>query len=233
MIHVVSPDLLFFNVNDKPFGKPFSYWVKEWWKWILEIPASINPAYGYTFYHEQERPYVANPTNQPHDADDVWFLAGAFNDGSIPNAVKRAYRVLNDFPTDKAILVPVINFYAVCRKKEAIPEMEATVKRNIDDINPEILEMRFNDTKVENVTDYRCDTGEGVFEITVNGKDNVVRLKHVLGRPIKLMTKGDGFWLFIKPNVLQSGGKTNEIHSYGSCLQGKIQVKIDHLIIGK
>lgn len=202
-------------------GEEVSYneWAQRWWKWILETPASKNPAYGYT---PTETP---NKQNQPYDNEDVWFLAGAFNDGSLPHTRNVSYRSIIGIPKGKSLFMPVLNFFAVTRDSKHIPELERRVKEEMDIINPESLYVTIDGQQVpsNNLAEYRADTFV-VFPITVNGKDNVVKLRHVLGRPINLWAKGDGYWLFLKP--LPPG--QHEIHSFGSCLQGKIQIEIHY-----
>lgn len=205
---------------DTPQGHPFSTWVQRWWKWVLEIPASRNPGYGYNSYS-------APPTseNEPYDSENVWFFAGAFNDGSLPHTRNLTYRSFIGIPSKKALLLPVINFFAVVRDQKHVPELEKRVKEEMDVINPDSLYVTIDGQRVSNLAQYRADTGT-TFPITVDGKDNVVKLRHLFGRPINLLAKGDGYWLFLKPFSLTSG--THEIHSFGSCLEGKIQIEIHY-----
>src|SRR5215213_7983642 len=184
---------------------PDPHWVRKWWQWILQIPASKNPAYGYKGSYLE----VPSPQNQPYDKEDVWFLAGAFNDGSLPHTCNIAHRTVTDIPPNK--------------KQQELEELEKKVKEEMDVINPESLYVTVDGQEIPNLAQYRADT-DTVFPITVNGKDNVVKMKHVLGRPIKLWAKGDGYWLFVKP--LPPG--EHDIHSFGSCLQGKIQIEIHY-----
>jgi hypothetical protein len=192
-----------------------SLWVRRWWKWILEIPASKNPGYGYNFIETTTTP-------QPCDKEGVWFLAGAFNDGLLPHTRHVSLRTVK-VSNNKALLLPVINFFGVVRKAQDIEQLNDRVKHEMDVINQASLYVTVDRQPVV-VTDLiRADTGSA-FPIEVDGKDNVVRLKHVFGRPIKLYAKGDGYWLFLKP--LPPG--KHEIHSFGSCLQGKIQIEVDY-----
>lgn len=202
---------------------PSSEWIQRWWKWILETPASKSPAYGYSQTEIPSR-------NQPYDGEDVWFLAGAFNDGSLPQTRNLAFRSVM-IPKNKALLLPVINFFAVIRDasdKHHADELERRVKEEMDVINPESLYVTIDGQQISSsdLIKNRQDT-HTIFPITVNGKDNVVKLRHILGRPIKLWAKGDGYWLFLKP--LLSPGE-HEIRSFGSCLQGKIQIEIHYKI---
>ena len=38
-------DDLVFGIDEKPFGLSISDWTVEWWKWIIQIPKSINPLF--------------------------------------------------------------------------------------------------------------------------------------------------------------------------------------------
>lgn len=198
-----------------------SLWAQRWWKWILEIPASRNPAYGYSYMETS-----AKKQNQPYDREDVWFLAGAFNDGTLPYTRHISHRSGIEIPKGKSLFMPVLNFFGVIRDSKHKEELERRVKEEMDVINPESLYVTIDGQEIKDLAKCRADTST-VFEITVNGKDNVLKMKHVLGRPIKLLAKGDGFWLFLKP--LPPG--KHEIHSFGSCLQGKIQIEIHYNIL--
>jgi hypothetical protein len=76
--------------QSSPHGKSYSAWAAEWWKWVLETPASINP--------------LVDPTGENcavNQADHVWFLAGAL--GGEP--VTRECTI----PSGRALLIPLIN----------------------------------------------------------------------------------------------------------------------------
>jgi hypothetical protein len=51
-------------------------------------------------------------------------------------------------------------------------------------------------------------------------------MKHLLGRPIEMLAQGDGYWLFLKPSSLSCG--THEIHSFGSCLSGRVVIEVHY-----
>ena len=38
-------DDLLFGIHEKPFGLSFSDQSIEWWRWIIQIPKSINPLF--------------------------------------------------------------------------------------------------------------------------------------------------------------------------------------------
>jgi hypothetical protein len=206
-----------FEPDSEPYGVSYAEWTQRWWKWILEQPASTNPA------------FVEHPTeeNQPYDKDGIWFFAGAFNDGSGERKQNIAYRRIT-IPNHKAILLPVINFFAVVRKPEHEDELNARVKHEMDIISTSNLYLTVDGEPIarEQLIRYRVAT-PSMFEIMVPGKDNVCGLKHLLGRPIKLWAKGDGYWIFLNPFAGQEPGK-HEIHSFGSCLAGRIQIEVNY-----
>ncbi len=200
--------------------------IRSWWEWVLQIPMSENPAYGYKGSMSE---IPSADKAQPYP-DKVWFLAGAFNDGTLPHTRNLVHRYVMGMPADRALLMPVINFYGVIRdakKQNHLEELERRVKEEMDVISPESLYVTIDGQEIKDLAQYRADTSV-VFPITVDGKDNVVKMRHVLGRPIKLWAKGDGYWLFLKPSSLTSGN--HEIHSFGSCLQGKIQIDIHYKV---
>lgn len=202
---------------------PASEWVKRWWTWILETPASKNPAYGYKYSHFE----IPSKDNQPYDSENVWFLAGAINDGSLPHSHNQVHRTIT-VPSNKALLIPVINYFATVEKERDISNLERRVKEEMDVINPESLYVTIDDKQIlsSELMKYRVDTKKP-FQITVKGDDNVLRLRHLLGRNIKRWAKGDGYWLFLKPLPVGE----HKIHTFGSCLQGKIQIDVQYNII--
>jgi hypothetical protein len=82
----------------RPFGKSYSEWAAEWWKWYLAIPASTHPVLDET-----------GENCEQGQGGKVWFLAGAFV------VEERDCTV----PVGKAILFPVIN--AECSTLEEPP----------------------------------------------------------------------------------------------------------------
>jgi hypothetical protein len=76
-------------INSKPFGKTYSEWAAEWWKWAVGIPAAENP--------------LLDPTGEfggIAQSGKVWFLAGAFG-GTVERTVV--------IPTGKALFFPLLN----------------------------------------------------------------------------------------------------------------------------
>ena len=40
----VSPNILVFPADSKPYGKPYAEWSAIWWQWLLSIPKDTSPA---------------------------------------------------------------------------------------------------------------------------------------------------------------------------------------------
>jgi len=75
----------------RPRGRSYAAWGAEWWRWLLENPATGSP--------------ILDPTGDQcgaHQPADVWFLVGSFGGDPV---VRRC-----TVPVGRPILVPLINF---------------------------------------------------------------------------------------------------------------------------
>lgn len=143
----------------------------------------------------------------------VWFLAG-----TLKGQAERSCTI----PADKAILFPVINFEASVAEGDGTTEEELAgcAKFEMDQISN--MRAMISDTNVNELKQYRIQSP--LFNVTLPA-DNVLGLPAQTTRMIS-----EGFWLFLKP---LAPGKYN-LHSFGSCLAGKIKIGISyHLTIEK
>lgn len=79
--------------QSSPRGMSYPEWQAEWWKWVLAIPAEINPLYA-------EGEFDASVGQSGH----VWFLAGTTGTGMVPPIVRSC-----TIPVGTSLFFPVLN----------------------------------------------------------------------------------------------------------------------------
>jgi hypothetical protein len=83
-----STDSLVYSPSDRPFGKSYSQWSEEWWRWALALPVDGHPF--------NTRGFDCNSTDNGQSGP-VWFLGSS----STPPLVKRSCTI----PVGTAVLV--------------------------------------------------------------------------------------------------------------------------------
>ena len=86
----VSPNILVFPADSKPYGKSYAEWSAIWWQWLLSIPKDTSPAGDSTGKN--------CGTNQQ---GPIWFLAEIFR-----GAAERTCTT----PSEKASMLSLINY---------------------------------------------------------------------------------------------------------------------------
>jgi hypothetical protein len=160
-------------------------------------------------------PSESNPVNDKtgengaiNQSGPVWFLAGT-KDGLIErNCI---------IPAEKAILFPILNHGGTLADTHNIKsekELLSFTKREMDVISN--LEVIVDDVKLNGLQRYRVQSP--IFDVVLP-KNNLFA-----GTPGPTRGVSDGYWLFLGP--LPKG--KHEIHSCGSCLAGKINIRVNY-----
>jgi hypothetical protein len=193
-----SDDDIMYRLDEKPFGKAWSQWTVDWWKWVLSIPKSDNPSEddtGKNFSRNQNDP-------------DVLFLAGT-KGGRVERKIV--------IPLGKSILLPVINFTTSFKEEPDLSTDSDLVRRAKSEIDDIVYkEAAIDGQRVQNLERFRVSSLP--FDITFP-ENNIFELTAGKTRGIS-----DGYWLFIKP--LAPGN--HNIFVSGSCLAGKISMAITY-----
>jgi hypothetical protein len=170
---------LFYELQERPFGKSWREWAAYWCRWMLSIPKKINPSLDTTGMYCS--------VNQ--DNHNVWFLTGTF--GNV-HPIKRKCII----PTGKAIFFPVLV------KEDSLVEdsdlkTEADLIRRCEQATNRLINIEacIDDQRMEHLENYRVRSE--VFDLVLPN-DNVYSVRPGLTRSVC-----DGYWLFIKP--LQAG----------------------------
>jgi hypothetical protein len=198
-----SISALTFPIQSTPYGLTYGEWSSKWWKWLLSIPKSINPAFDSTGTHAYR-----------NQRSDVFFLCQTLE--SVKSTPHRRVMV----SAGQAIFMPIINWISTLHiDGETDQELVTTANTRMNVIGD--LQITINDATInEGLASYRVQSP--IFE-TALPRHNILGINEGTARCVS-----DGYWLFLK--ALKNNIK---ISSFGSCSSGitKIAVSYDISII--
>ena len=172
-----SQSVNIFPPGSKPYGLTFAEHQKNFWKWILEIPANESPV------NDRTGEKCAN--GQSNTNSSVFYLS--FNNGGIS---ERTCKV----PVGKGLLIPVMQ--VEWSEKEApgasVEELHKSAKKDQDSVNSLYLKIGDKEYKYKDLIKYRTQTD--VFEVVFpdNGIFGVIE-----GGVSKVVA--DGFYIITEP----------------------------------
>jgi len=187
--------------TDSPRGKTWEEWTADWWKWILEIPASCIPG------HDVDGS-VLSTTKQSYS--DPLFLSGTY--GGTTNRTIQIKK-------GKSLLLPIINVttsFAEAPHLKNKAELAAFVEDNTNDLL--YKQAIIDGITLDNVDQYRVKSDFFTFTFPQNNIYDA--------QPGETIGISDGYWVFLKP--LSAGIHT--IQTLGSCLAGKIRIEVNYTI---
>jgi hypothetical protein len=171
-----STNLTIFPPNSTPFGKSFSEWTANWWKWFIEIP------------YDSKHPFL-DPTGASCDRNQsgpVWFLSG-----SLTFPIEKTCVI----PSGKAILFPILNFecsYAEDKLKTTPKELLKCANDGKDQMS--LLHFKYNgkDVTQDQIMQFRVVSSP----FTVNFPNS-----NVFGSnsPGPTTAVSDGYWVMFEP----------------------------------
>ena len=175
-----------FPPSSHPYGHSYAKWGKIWWEWALSFPADINPIVADGDADEELQP-----------SGPVWYLAGTFG-GSANRTI--------DVPADKALLVPLWNFFTWSPEDcwwlgaSAAPdgctshEMAAAVDALMAD--PPAMSASLDGSPFEDLADYRARLANP-FHYFIDGSGLAGPPDYPVGD--RFPTRSDGFYLMLRP----------------------------------
>lgn len=197
-----NADIWIYPSNSSPIGKNFSDWCILWWKWLLTIKTSNNPAYDMT--GEKADINQSDP--------NVFFLCQTFEKSRIfPQR-----RV--EIPHKKRLFLPILNWISF--RDEDNQTEETLISEATDKMNQiGMLEFYVNGKPImDNLSEFRVRTP--IFEVNLP-KDNILGAKPGLTTVIS-----DGYWLFLESTLREL-----RIGSLGSCSSGATEIGTNYQII--
>jgi hypothetical protein len=144
-----SDSVSIFPPGGKPYGLPYSDHVKNFWKWLISIPASATPRNDPT----GER----CTTGQSNTNSSVFYLS--------PNTGGKSERACT-VPAGKGLLIPVMQ--VEWSDKEApgasVEELHTSAKKDQDSVNSLYLKIGDKEYNYQDLIKYRTHTDD--FEVT-------------------------------------------------------------------
>ena len=174
-----SKSVNIFPPGSKPYGLTFAEHQKNFWKWVLEIPANESPV------NDRTGEKCAN--GQSNTNSSVFYLS--MNIGGIS---ERTCKV----PVGKGLLIPVMQ--VEWSEKEApdasVEELHKSAKKDQDSVNSLYLKIGDKEYKYKDLIKYRTQTD--VFEVVFpdNGIFGVIE-----GGISKVVA--DGFYIITEPLI--------------------------------
>ncbi|HEX6671724.1 MAG TPA: hypothetical protein VF084_05785 [Nitrososphaeraceae archaeon] len=174
-----AQSLNIFPPESKPYGLTFAEHQKNFWKWLLEIPANESPV------NDRTGEKCAN--GQSNTNSSVFYLS--MNIGGISE------RTCN-VPVGKGLLIPVMQ--VEWSDKEApgasVEELHKSAKKDQDSVNSLYLKIGDKEYKYKDLIKYRTETDvfkvvfpdNGIFGVIEGGISNVV---------------SDGFYIITEPLI--------------------------------
>jgi hypothetical protein len=162
-----SNSLNIFPPSDKPYGLTYADHIKNFWKWILKIPAKENP--------------INDPTGakctigQENTDSQVFYLA--FNNGGISH---RTCKV----PTGKGLFIPVMQVEVSDKEEEkaSITELSKSATKDQNSVNSLYLKIGDKEYNFQDLNKYRTHTDafdvvfpdNGIFGVLKGGISKAV-----------------------------------------------------------
>ncbi len=157
-----------------PYGKSYSQWVAEWWKWT--IPKSLD-----------QNPFAFGTDGAAGQSGPVWFIGGSFVEATVVRQLT--------VPAGKALFFPIIN--AECSTVEPPPfyggneaELTACAKVFVD--MGAGMGCELDGVALQNLEQYRCVSPMFPFA----APDNNVMF---VPGPVAGYSVGDGYYLMLRP----------------------------------
>lgn len=168
-----------FPPESKPYGLTYAEHIKNFWKWILEIPANETPV------NDPSGEKCAN--GQLNTNSSVFYLS--MNTGGLS---ERTCKV----PVGKGLFIPVMQ--VEWSDKEfpgaTVEELDTSAKKDQDSVNSLYLKIGDKEYKYEDLIKYRTHTD--VFEVVFPDKGIFGVIE---GGPSKVVA--DGFYIITEPLI--------------------------------
>lgn len=195
-----STNVNIYDENSFPFGYSFGEWSVKWWQWLLSIPKSNNPILDLS---------GENAAIGQYDSD-VFFLCQ-----TVENVNQRRTRNIS-VRKGTSLFSPVINWVSNFYE-DGHSEMELieTARRKMDIIGD--LQFYLNGERIQGLKKYRFLSK--FFSVDMP-KDNIFDLPSGKARLVS-----DGYWVFIKPLVMDT-----TISTFGTCSSGLTKIGVNYNI---
>lgn len=161
----------------EPYGLTYSDHIKNFWKWLIKIPAKDNPR------NDPSGEICA--TGQTNTNSSVFYLS--------PNSGGKSERTCK-VPVGKALFIPVMQVEISDKEvpNASVEELGESAKKDQDSVNSLYLKIDDKEYKYENLTKYRTHTDPFEVVFPDNGLWGIVE-----GGIAKSVA--DGFYVITEP----------------------------------
>ena len=164
---LASNSVTIFQPGSKPFGLPYTEHIKNFWKWLLHIPAKDSPT--------DDPTGEKCGTGQSNSNSSIFYLP--LNTGGKS---ERTCKV----PAGKGILIPVMTVETSDKEfpGASVEELAESAKKDQDSVNSLYLKVDDREYNYENLTKYRTRTepfevifpNNGIFGVVEGGVSKAV-----------------------------------------------------------
>lgn len=205
-----NPDPKVMPRHAKAFGKSYSEWSAEWWKWQLYLPATDHPAFS-----------TDGANCDAGQSGKVWFLTGAFTTEVPENEFNTIVREDCAVPTGRAIFFPIINVECSTVEEAPFQLIEEGPGANVDTCAANFIDSEdavvadlaviIDGKPLEDVYAYRFQSPVFDFEFS-EPADNILGVDCDSVDCDNARSVSDGYWILLPP--LSKG--THSIRFMGS-----------------
>lgn len=183
-----------FPSESKPYGLTYVEHIKNFWKWLLGIPAKESPI------NDPTGEKCAN--GQSNTNSSVFYLSGSGGG--------KTYRVC-EVPSGKGLLIPVMTVEWSDKESPGatIDELDKAAKKDQDSVNSLYLKIGDKEYQYKDLLKYRTHTDDFEVVFPDNGLFGVIE-----GGPSKVVA--DGFYIITEP--LAKGNYPIHVKSSLICL---------------
>lgn len=204
--HLIAP------IKSNPVGQSYGNWAATWWKWVLGIPAPVNPL------TEKTGEFCAQG-----QVGQVWFLAG-----SLVGPADRSCTV----PTGKALFFPLINFiYGAFLNDPPDTRTDEFLRAAGRCTEPAYISASIDGSPVPNPADFftgPSGSQSPLFTVQLP-PDNLFGLDEATAPRLQLSPSAEqGYYLFVRP---LSAGKHTIRWTASGCTSGNSQDITYHLTV--
>jgi hypothetical protein len=163
-----------------PRGQPYSAWAADWWRWLLEQPATGSPILDAT-----------GARCGAHQPDRVWFLAGTFGGDPV---VRRC-----TIPAGRPIVLPLINnAYFAFLSDDPDTRTEAYVRGQVTCIEDAVFPVvEIDGTPVGNPSSYL--ERSAVFAVHLPSDNLFGATAEDIPQLLLSPSADEGYYLFVQP----------------------------------
>lgn len=140
------------------YGKTYSQWAAEWWKWVFKMPVDNHPLFD------------TAPVSRGQISDDLWFIGGKITMIGDPSVemIERDVTI----PYGTALFFPVSTVSMMIATDDPADSLQILAENSLQNIDEMFCEI--NGSRVQNLDDFKVSTNENFsYELPENNLLNI------------------------------------------------------------